>query len=181
MSPSYENDAAVAVMPFEAASALDLGQFEESVVVYETAKRAIDIILASIALIILSPLLVLVAVVIKLSDFGPVLFVQERVGRYGKTFKCVKFRTMVPNAEQFKASLMEQSHHNDLRTFKIPRDPRITRVGRVLRKTSIDELMQLWNVLIGDMSMCQDAGIFRLKIRCVWILSTSKSEACGSI
>src|SRR5579859_4825048 len=94
MSPGYENDTAVAVMPFEGAGALDLDKFGPSVLAYETAKRALDLIIAVFGLILLSPLLILVALVIKLSDFGPVLFVQERVGRYGKTFRCVKFRTM---------------------------------------------------------------------------------------
>jgi lipopolysaccharide/colanic/teichoic acid biosynthesis glycosyltransferase len=82
-----------------------------------------------------------------------VLFVQTRVGRGGREFRCFKFRSMVANAEALQRQLAAMNHHADERTFKIRRDPRITRIGEVLRKTSIDEMPQLFNVLRGDMSL----------------------------
>jgi len=120
---------------------------------YERSKRAVDIVLAVSALVALSPLLVGVALLIKLADFGPVCFAQTRVGRGGRHFRCYKFRSMVPNAEAMKEQVKDMNHHGDGVTFKIPRDPRLTRIGRLLRKTSIDELPQLWNVLRGEMSI----------------------------
>jgi len=120
---------------------------------YELTKRIIDFTLAFIGLIVLFPLLVVTAILIKLSDFGPILFCQTRVGRGGAEFTCYKFRTMVVNAEELKDELLELNHHQDGITFKIPRDPRATRLGLWLRKTSIDELPQLVNVLKGDMSI----------------------------
>src|SRR5205807_2210393 len=90
---------------------------------------------------------------IKAWDRGPVLFVQTRVGKGGREFSCCKFRSMVSNAELLKNELLVHNHHADNRTFKIPRDPRITWIGRVIRKTSIDELPQLWNVVRGEMSL----------------------------
>ncbi len=145
MSPEYEFELPADTIFLEGIDLPALG--------YETVKRFLDITLAIVGFALLWPLLVLVAIAIKLHDYGPVLFVQERVGRNGTKFKCVKFRTMMPNADQRKWLLLHQSHHGDSITFKIPQDPRITRIGRLLRKTSIDELMQLWNVLAGDMSI----------------------------
>lgn len=120
---------------------------------YELTKRGIDICVALLGLIILFPLLVIIAILIKLSDFGPIFFCQTRVGRGGAEFKCYKFRTMVVNAEELKSKLLEMNHHQEGVTFKIPRDPRTTPLGRWLRKSSIDELPQLLNVLKGDMSI----------------------------
>ena len=115
-------------------------------------KRALDVAGALVGLVVLSPVLVLVALAVKLTSRGPALFVQERCGVGGKTFAFYKFRTMVEDAEERRASL---EHLNEMSgpIFKIRRDPRITRLGRVLRKTSLDELPQLWNVLKGDMSL----------------------------
>jgi exopolysaccharide biosynthesis polyprenyl glycosylphosphotransferase len=103
-------------------------------------------------LVLLSPLLLIVALFVRLTSKGPVLFVQERCGLHGRLFKFYKFRTMVEDAEERKADL---EHLNEMKgpVFKIRRDPRITRVGAILRKTSLDELPQLWNVLRGDMSL----------------------------
>src|SRR6185295_145020 len=103
-------------------------------------KRAFDICAAAFGLIFLSPLLVLIAIAIKLLDFGPILYRQERVGRFGRAFRILKFRSMVINADQV-GSLVTKD-----------KDPRITGLGRFLRKTKLDELPQLWNVLIGEMS-----------------------------
>jgi lipopolysaccharide/colanic/teichoic acid biosynthesis glycosyltransferase len=120
---------------------------------YEIAKRVMDITIVSLALPFLLPLFALVAVLIKLDSPGaPVLFTQKRTGKDGVRFNMFKFRTMVPNAEAMKKELM---HLNELQwpDFKITNDPRITRVGKFLRKTSLDELPQLLNVLTGEMSL----------------------------
>jgi lipopolysaccharide/colanic/teichoic acid biosynthesis glycosyltransferase len=120
---------------------------------YLIAKRVLDLAIAIPLLVLLCPLLTLVALTIKVWDRGSVFFTQTRVGKDGKVFTCYKFRSMVPHAEQLKDELQAQNHHDDPRTFKIPRDPRITWFGRVIRKTSIDELPQLLNVVSGDMSL----------------------------
>jgi len=115
-------------------------------------KRLMDLAISVCALILLSPLLFLIAAVVCLESKGPVLYESFRVGKKGKTFVCYKFRTMVRNADALKESL---SHLNERDTilFKISEDPRVTHVGRVLRKYSLDELPQLWNVLKGEMSL----------------------------
>ena len=118
------------------------------------AKRVLDIVVAGGALVVLSPLLLVVATLIKLTDRGPVLFWQTRVGKWGRTFRFPKFRSMVVNAEALRAQLDQTNVHGaDGVTFKMANDPRITRVGRFIRRTSIDELPQLWCVLKGDMSL----------------------------
>jgi len=116
-------------------------------------KRGIDIAVSAVALLGLSPLFAVVALCIKLTDGGPPLFWQSRVGQYGREFPFPKFRSMVVNAEALKEKLLQQSHHTDSITFKMKRDPRITWIGRIIRKLSIDEMPQLWNVLKGDMSL----------------------------
>lgn len=115
-------------------------------------KRAMDVFFSLILLIILSPALALVAILIKLTSPGPVLFVQERVGLNKRKFRLYKFRTMVAGAEKMQKDLV---HLNEVSgpVFKIKDDPRITRIGKFLRKTSLDELPQLFNVLKGDMSL----------------------------
>ncbi|MDP9172853.1 MAG: sugar transferase [Planctomycetota bacterium] len=115
-------------------------------------KRAIDLTLASIALIMLSPLMAVAALAIRLTDPGPVLFKQKRAGLGGKPFTIYKFRTMIADAEKKKAQLRARSEQ-DGPAFKIKHDPRITRVGRLLRETSLDELPQLINVIKGEMSL----------------------------
>ena len=97
--------------------------------------------------------MILAAILIKLTDHGPVLFWQTRVGKWGRVFSFPKFRSMVVNAEALQQQIMSANQHGDGITFKIKRDPRITWIGRILRKTSIDELPQLWCVLRGDMSL----------------------------
>jgi lipopolysaccharide/colanic/teichoic acid biosynthesis glycosyltransferase len=116
-------------------------------------KRLIDVTVAITALVALSPIYALVAIAIKITDRGPVLFWQIRVGRWGREFPFPKFRSMVANAEQLKEKLMAQNDHQSGLTFKMKRDPRVTWVGRIIRKLSIDELPQLWSVLKGDMSL----------------------------
>lgn len=115
-------------------------------------KRLFDIVSTGIALWVLAPMLLVVAALVKLTSKGPVLFRQTRVGLHGRPFKMLKFRTMVENAEELKAKLAAQNEM-DGPVFKMKKDPRITPIGRVLRKFSIDELPQLINVLRGDMSV----------------------------
>ena len=119
----------------------------------EISKRSFDLFLSLILLIAFSPLFLLIAVLVKLEDGGPVMFAQTRVGRYGRLFKMYKFRSMCLNAEQRLKDLLEKNHHSQGITFKIKDDPRITRVGKWLRKFSLDELPQIWNVFIGNMSL----------------------------
>ena len=116
-------------------------------------KRLLDILVSAPLLVLLLPLLLLVALAIRLEDPGPALFKQIRVGRWGKLFTIWKFRSMYTDAEARKQALLAQSDMAGSVRFKMKDDPRITRVGRIIRKTSIDELPQLWNVLTGDMSL----------------------------
>jgi lipopolysaccharide/colanic/teichoic acid biosynthesis glycosyltransferase len=115
-------------------------------------KRALDVTGALVGLVLLAPLFAVVAVAIKLTSRGPVFFGQMRSGRGGKPFKMWKFRSMVADAEARKKEL-QALNEQDGAAFKIKNDPRVTRVGRFLRSTSIDELPQLWNVLRGEMSL----------------------------
>lgn len=122
-------------------------------ILYSVTKRLIDIVGSLCGIILLSPLFLIVAVLIKLEDpKGKVFFAQERNGRYPKTFKMYKFRSMVHNAEELLKDLMDRNEQTGP-VFKINDDPRITKVGKFIRRTSIDELPQLFNVLKGDMSL----------------------------
>ena len=116
-------------------------------------KRGIDIIFSLLALIVLSPFCLLVALLIKLTSPGPVFFVHTRVGRYGRHFPFYKFRSMYVDAEKRKAALLSQNQSADGVIFKMKNDPRVTPVGRILRRTSFDEVPQFLNVLFGDMSL----------------------------
>ena len=116
-------------------------------------KRLCDIVGALVLLVGLSPLLLFTAFCIKLTSRGPVLFWQIRVGRWGREFWLPKFRSMQMHAEAFQKVLLAQSDHQVGVTFKMKRDPRVTVLGRIIRKTSIDELPQLLNVLRGQMSL----------------------------
>lgn len=116
------------------------------------SKRIFEIIFAGTFLFLLSPLFLLIGLLIKLDSKGSVFFKQERVGKEGITFNMIKFRTMDHDAEAVKKRLMSQNEASGP-VFKIKNDPRITRVGRILRKMGLDELPQLWNILKGDMSL----------------------------
>lgn len=116
-------------------------------------KRFFDILASAILLVLLLPLFLLVALAIRLESPGPVLFRQTRVGRWGTLFTMWKFRSMFADAEARKAELLKQNEMQGGVIFKMRQDPRITRVGGIIRKASIDELPQLWNVLKGDMSL----------------------------
>ncbi|MBP3960073.1 sugar transferase [Gemmata sp. G18] len=117
------------------------------------AKRALDVSVALALLIALAPLFAIVALLIKATDGGPVLFWQTRVGRWGREFRFPKFRSMVPNAERLLTAILDQNHHQSGVTFKLKRDPRVTWIGRLIRRASIDELPQLWCVLTGRMTL----------------------------
>jgi exopolysaccharide biosynthesis polyprenyl glycosylphosphotransferase len=119
----------------------------------ELAKRGMDIVVAGLMLILLAPLFGIVALLIYKESPGTVFFSQNRVGRWGKLFRMYKFRSMVINAEKLLEKLKEQNESSAGVIFKMKKDPRITKIGAFIRKTSIDELPQLWNVLKGDMSL----------------------------
>lgn len=120
--------------------------------IYNISKRALDIIASTLGLIILSPVLLVVAILIKLESKGPAIFSQKRIGLNKKEFKMYKFRSMVQNAEELKEKLAKENEMSGP-MFKMKNDPRVTKVGRFIRKTSIDELPQLINVLKGEMSL----------------------------
>jgi exopolysaccharide biosynthesis polyprenyl glycosylphosphotransferase len=117
-----------------------------------STKRALDIGASLVALVLLAPLALVMAGLIKLDSPGPALYQAERTGRKGRRFRCYKFRTMVFDADALKGDLRAQNERQGA-FFKMAHDPRITRMGRVLRRYSLDELPQLWNVLRGDMSL----------------------------
>jgi len=130
---------------------------EESPVVLDgssaSLKRSVDIIGASLGLLVALPLVGVLALLIKLDSPGPVLFAQTRAGRGGRPFRMLKLRTMRDGADAEKDSVAHLNHTADSRLFKIPSDPRVTRIGRMMRRWSLDELPQLYNVLVGDMSL----------------------------
>ena len=138
----------------ESAIAIDYSEvLAKESILYSVTKRLIDIVGSLCGIILLSPLFLIVAILIKLEDpKGKVFFAQERNGKYPKTFKMYKFRSMVHNAEDLLKDLMYRNEQTGP-VFKINDDPRITKVGKFIRKTSIDELPQLFNVLKGDMSL----------------------------
>jgi len=116
-------------------------------------KRGFDAVASLLLLLMVSPLLLLLALLIELEDGGPVFFVQTRVGKWGRHFNMFKFRSMYGDAEQRLEELLAHNQHREGVTFKMKNDPRITRVGKALRRLSLDELPQLINVLKGDMSL----------------------------
>lgn len=115
-------------------------------------KRLLDVLISSFALLVLSPILLAIAVCIKLSSPGPVFYVSERIGKKGRVFGCRKFRTMVQDAEKLRADILYMNERDGV-LFKVTNDPRVTKIGRFLRKYSLDEIPQFWNVLVGDMSI----------------------------
>jgi exopolysaccharide biosynthesis polyprenyl glycosylphosphotransferase len=115
-------------------------------------KRVLDVVLSALTVVVLSPVLLAVAIAIKLDSHGPVFYSSERIGKRGRVFRCIKFRTMVRDAEERRAGMMHMNEREGV-LFKISNDPRITKLGRFLRKYSFDELPQFFNVLRGDMSI----------------------------
>jgi lipopolysaccharide/colanic/teichoic acid biosynthesis glycosyltransferase len=151
-------------------------------------KRTFDIIFSALSLIIASPLFLLISLLIKLEDGGSVFYISQRVGKWGKEFSFPKFRSMKEGAEHKKKELLDHSDHKNEKTFKMKGDPRITKIGKILRKTSLDELPQLWCVLQGEMSLVgprpplpQEVAMYTLEERrrldvtpgltCIWQVS----------
>lgn len=119
-------------------------------------KRGFDIVFSALVLTLGLPLYLIVALLVKLASPGPIFYAQRRVGKNGQRFTCVKFRTMVVDAEQVLEAIVKDNpelHEEFQQNFKLKQDPRITRIGRFMRMTSLDELPQFWNVLKGDMSV----------------------------
>ena len=121
--------------------------------VYDFVKRFADIICSAIAIILLSPFFIIISIAIKATSKGPVIFVHNRVGKNGKKIGIYKFRSMVMNAEELIKEFTPEQKAEFQKNFKLENDPRITKIGKFLRKTSLDELPQLFNVLKGDLSL----------------------------
>lgn len=119
---------------------------------FSRVKRALDVCGACVALVLASPVLFIVAVAVRIDSRGPAFFSHDRLGLYGRRFRMLKFRTMRVGAEEEKVRLSHLNRTDDSRLFKIPADPRITRIGKLLRRWSVDELPQLFNILRGEMS-----------------------------
>ena len=119
---------------------------------FSSSKRAFDVVGSGVLLILLSPLFLLIYLIVRL-DGGPAFYSQTRIGRHGKRFRFWKFRSMVPNADKLKAQLQAQNEMEGGVIFKMTNDPRITPIGRIIRRASIDELPQLFNVFMGHMSL----------------------------
>lgn len=153
MSLSTQRNDGDTILSAKLSSSIQSMESSKELVQYLMVKRALDIVLAALGLICLTPVFLIVAILIKLEDpRGPIFFGQIRVGKDEKPFRMYKFRSMVSNAEELLHGLLKQNEiHGAM--FKMKADPRITRVGKFIRKTSIDELPQLWNVIIGDMSI----------------------------
>ncbi len=115
-------------------------------------KRVFDIVLSLMLLVILSPFLIFISILIKLNSKGPIFYISDRVGKNGETFKMYKFRSMVVDADEKKKDLQDKNHRKDTPLFKVKNDPRVTKFGKFLRRYSIDELPQIFNVLFGNMS-----------------------------
>lgn len=126
--------------------------FPKKNILYLGAKRMFDVTASCIGLVVLSPLMLITAILIKAEDGGPVFFVQERVGKGEKVFKMYKFRSMRMDAAEIHEKMKEESGETEV-SFKLKDDPRITKIGKLLRRTSIDELPQLINIIKGDMGI----------------------------
>ena len=134
-------------------SAASSGHTIEQKPVYDFFKRIFDIICSSVALIILSPVFLILAIAIKSTSEGPVFFAHKRVGKDGKTLNIYKFRSMVTNAEELIKQFTPEQKAEYEKNFKLENDPRVTKIGKFMRKTSLDELPQLLNILKGDISI----------------------------
>lgn len=121
--------------------------------IYDFVKRVFDIVCSLIGLIVLSPVFIIISILIKTTSEGPVFFAHKRVGKDGKTIKIYKFRSMVTNAEELIKQFTPEQKAEYEKNFKLENDPRVTKVGKFMRKTSLDELPQLINILKGDISV----------------------------
>lgn len=120
---------------------------------YKYVKRTLDVVIASIALVALFPIFLIIAILIKAESKGPVFFAHKRIGKNGKEIKILKFRTMVDNAEDLIKEFTPEQMEEFKKNFKLENDPRITKMGKFLRKTSLDELPQLINIIRGELSL----------------------------
>ena len=120
---------------------------------YKYVKRVLDVVIASIALVALFPIFLIIAILIKAESKGPVFFAHKRIGKDGKEIKILKFRTMVDNAEDLIKEFTPEQMEEFKKNFKLENDPRITKMGKFLRKTSLDELPQLINIIRGELSL----------------------------
>ncbi|MFM2111632.1 MAG: hypothetical protein RLZZ271_292 [Pseudomonadota bacterium] len=144
----------IAALPRNAATRITYLRWWAKTQSLHPMKRLLDIVVAGSVLVLMSPIFALIALCIKLHDRGPVLFWQKRVGLDGREFGFPKFRSMCVNAEEVRKKLEAQNQHGQAGvTFKMKRDPRITPIGRLIRRTSMDEMPQLWCVLKGDMTL----------------------------
>ncbi len=131
----------------------ELARLEHKKTAYRIAKRAMDLLIAGVALIVLSPVMLLVALAVKLDSKGPVFYTHKRVGKNGKELKLYKFRSMFINAKEMMENFTPEQKAEFAENFKLRHDPRITRVGKFIRRTSLDELPQLVNILKGELSI----------------------------
>ncbi|HHD2754476.1 TPA: sugar transferase [Clostridium perfringens] len=132
--------------------------------IYIIVKRLFDFISSLIGIILLSPILLIISILIKLDSSGPIVFGHNRVGKYGKEIKVYKFRSMVENSQEVFDNFTPEQKAEFNKNFKLENDPRITKVGNFLRKTSLDELPQLWNIIKGDMSVVGPRPIVKKEI-----------------
>ena len=131
---------------------------------YDILKRFIDIIIGTIGLIICIPIFIIIGIAIKIDSKGPVFFKHKRIGKHGKKLEIYKFRTMIENAEEAMKNFTEEQKKEFAENFKLENDPRVTRVGKILRKTSLDELPQIINILKGEMSIIGPRPVVRSEL-----------------
>lgn len=128
---------------------------------YKHTKRLIDIVVSMILIILLFPIFIIISIIVKLSSKGPIFFAHRRIGKNGKEFNLYKFRTMVPNAQELINNFSIEQMKEYKNQYKLKNDPRVTKVGKILRKTSLDELPQLINVIKGNLSLVGPRPIIR--------------------
>lgn len=131
---------------------------------YDILKRFIDIIIGTIGLIACIPIFIIIGIAIKIDSKGPVFFKHKRIGKHGKKLEIYKFRTMIENAEEAMKNFTEEQKKEFAENFKLENDPRVTRVGKILRKTSLDELPQIINILKGEMSIIGPRPVVRSEL-----------------
>ena len=131
---------------------------------YDILKRFIDIIIGTIGLIVCIPIFIIIGIAIKIDSKGPVFFKHKRIGKHGKKLEIYKFRTMIKNAEEAMKNFTEEQKKEFAENFKLENDPRVTRVGKILRKTSLDELPQIINILKGEMSIIGPRPVVRSEL-----------------
>ena len=142
----------------------EIEKINDKKVVYKAIKRVFDIVFSLIGLVLLSPIFLIISVIIKLDSKGPVFFVHSRIGEKGKPIGIYKFRTMVNNAEDLIKKFTPEQKEEFERSYKLENDPRITKIGNFLRKTSLDELPQILNILKGELSIIGPRPIIQAEL-----------------